>query len=52
MNSVTSLSLEPPLLLMCLRNDSETLAALRASGIFCINVLGSGQEEHFKPLRP
>jgi len=45
MNSVTSVSLEPPLLLMCLRNDSETLAALRASGIFCVNFLASGQEE-------
>jgi len=45
MNSVTSVSLEPPLLLMCLRNDSETLAALRATGTFCINVLGAGQED-------
>jgi len=45
MNSVTSVSLEPPLLLMCLRNDSETLAALRASGIFCVNFLARGQEE-------
>jgi flavin reductase (DIM6/NTAB) family NADH-FMN oxidoreductase RutF len=45
MNSVTSVSLEPPLLLMCLRNDSETLAAMRASGIFCVNFLASGQEE-------
>ena len=45
MNSITSVSLEPPLLLMCLRNDSETLAAMRASGIFCINFLASGQEE-------
>jgi len=45
MNSVTSVSLEPPLLLMCLRNDSETLAAMRESGIFCVNFLASGQEE-------
>ncbi len=45
MNSVTSVSLEPPLLLMCLHNDSETLKALRASGIFCVNFLASGQEE-------
>ena len=45
MNSVTSVSLEPPLLLMCLRNDSETLKVLRASGIFCVNFLARGQEE-------
>jgi len=45
MNSVTSVSLEPPLLLICLTNDSETLAAIRASGIFCINVLTSAQED-------
>ncbi len=45
MNSVTSVSLEPPLLLMCLHNDSETLKALRASGIFCVNFLARGQEE-------
>ncbi len=45
MNSVTSVSLEPPLLLMCLRNDSETLAAMRGSGVFCINFLAREQEE-------
>lgn len=45
MNSVTSVSLEPPLLLICLTNDSDTLAAMRESGIFCINVLTSEQKE-------
>jgi len=45
MNSVTSVSLEPPLMLMCLRNDSETLAAMRASGVFCVNFLADGQQE-------
>lgn len=45
MNSVTSVSLEPPLLLICLTNDSETLAAMRESSVFCINVLTSEQAE-------
>ena len=45
MNSITSVSLEPPLLLMCLGNDSDTLAALRSSGIFCVNFLASGQDD-------
>ncbi len=45
MNSVTSVSLEPPLLLICLTNDSDTLAAMRESGIFCINVLTSAQTD-------
>lgn len=45
MNSVTSVSLEPPLLLICLTNASDTLAAMRESGIFCISVLTSAQED-------
>jgi len=45
MNSVTSVSLEPPLLLICLTNDSETLAAMRETGLFCINVLTSQQQD-------
>lgn len=45
MNSVTSVSLEPPLLLICLTNDSETLAAMCKTGVFCINVLTSAQAE-------
>lgn len=45
MNSVTSVSLEPPLLLICLRNESDTLTAMRESGMFCINLLASGQED-------
>lgn len=45
MNSVTSVSLEPPLLLICLKNESDTLAAIRETGVFCINLLASGQAE-------
>lgn len=38
-NSVTSLSLEPPLLLACPARSSETWPLLRAAGRFCVNVL-------------
>jgi flavin reductase (DIM6/NTAB) family NADH-FMN oxidoreductase RutF len=45
-NAVTSVSLEPPLLLVCLAHDSETLAAVRASSRFALSVLAEGQREH------
>jgi flavin reductase (DIM6/NTAB) family NADH-FMN oxidoreductase RutF len=45
MNSITSVSLEPPLLLVCLANSSETLEAICDSRIFCINLLASDQED-------
>lgn len=44
-NAVSSVSLDPPLLLVCLRDESETLAALLDSGHFAVNVLGAGQDE-------
>jgi 3-hydroxy-9,10-secoandrosta-1,3,5(10)-triene-9,17-dione monooxygenase reductase component len=44
-NALTSLSLEPLLMLVCLDRGSNTLQALRASGRFCINVLAARQEE-------
>ena len=44
-NALTSLSLEPLLMLVCLDRGSNTLEAVRASGRFCINVLGADQEE-------
>jgi 3-hydroxy-9,10-secoandrosta-1,3,5(10)-triene-9,17-dione monooxygenase reductase component len=43
-NSFTSLSLDPLLLLVALHRDSGTLSALRACGGFCINVLASHQD--------
>lgn len=43
-NAVASLSLEPPLMLACLDRGSRTLAAVRASGRFSVNVLGAGDE--------
>lgn len=44
-NSLTSLSLDPPSVLISLRADSRTLAAVQQRGRFCINVLTSYQEE-------
>jgi 3-hydroxy-9,10-secoandrosta-1,3,5(10)-triene-9,17-dione monooxygenase reductase component len=44
-NAVTSLSLEPPLMLACLDRGSRTLAAARASGLFGVNALAAGREE-------
>lgn len=44
-SAFSSLSLDPPLLLVCLDRSSVTLAALRECGAFAINVLAEGQEE-------
>jgi 3-hydroxy-9,10-secoandrosta-1,3,5(10)-triene-9,17-dione monooxygenase reductase component len=44
-NALTSLSLEPPLVLVALDHGSNTLAAVRASGRFCVNVLAAAQED-------
>ena len=45
-NAISSVSLRPPLLLACLAESSETLAAIRAGGSFAVNVLGRHQREH------
>jgi flavin reductase (DIM6/NTAB) family NADH-FMN oxidoreductase RutF/GTP cyclohydrolase II len=44
-NAVTSVSLRPPLVLACLRRESETLAALLQRRRFAVNVLRSSQTE-------
>jgi 3-hydroxy-9,10-secoandrosta-1,3,5(10)-triene-9,17-dione monooxygenase reductase component len=44
-NAVTSLSLDPPLMLACLDRGSRTLEALRAAGNFGVNGLAADQEE-------
>jgi flavin reductase (DIM6/NTAB) family NADH-FMN oxidoreductase RutF len=49
-SALTSLSLDPPLLLICLSKTSKTLEALRESRRFCINLLSSEQapiSKHF-----
>jgi len=43
-NAVTSLSLDPPLILACLDRGSRTLELVRTSGAFGISVLAAGQE--------
>lgn len=45
MNSVTSLSLNPPLYLVNVDNGSDTLAPMLATRGFCINVLANDQQE-------
>lgn len=44
-NSVTSLSLEPCLLLVCFIRGSKTLIAVKEAGWFGINILHADQEE-------
>jgi flavin reductase (DIM6/NTAB) family NADH-FMN oxidoreductase RutF len=44
-NAVTSLSLEPVLLLVCFANDARTLPAVRETGRFGVNVLAAGQAD-------
>ncbi|XVQ90081.1 cation:proton antiporter [Microbispora siamensis] len=49
-SSLCSLSLDPPLLLVCVHNRSGTLAAIRAGGAFAVNLLhdeGSPASEAF-----
>lgn len=43
-NAVTSLSLDPPLMLACIDLGSRTLGTVEEAGIFAINVLGSEDE--------
>jgi 3-hydroxy-9,10-secoandrosta-1,3,5(10)-triene-9,17-dione monooxygenase reductase component len=44
-NAITSVSLEPLLLLVCFDNTSRTLPAVREARRFAVNVLRAGQEE-------
>ena len=44
-NAVTSLSLDPPMMLACLDRGSRTLATVGESGRFGVNVLAAGQED-------
>jgi flavin reductase (DIM6/NTAB) family NADH-FMN oxidoreductase RutF len=45
-NAISSVSLDPPLLLACLARSSETLAAIREGGRFAVNVLAAEQRHH------
>jgi 4-nitrophenol 2-monooxygenase / 4-nitrocatechol 4-monooxygenase, reductase component len=44
-SAVASLSIAPPLLLVCLGRSSATLRAIRELGRFAVNVLSAGQHE-------
>ena len=44
-NAVTSLSLDPPMMLACLDRGSRTLEAARAAGRFGVNALAAGSAE-------
>lgn len=43
-NSFTSVSLDPPLLLVCVHKDAASAAALIGSDHFAVNVLQTGQQ--------
>ena len=45
-NAISSVSLDPPLLLACLARSSETLAAIREDGRFAVNILAAEQRHH------
>jgi len=44
-NSFTSVSLQPPLVLVCLAKDARTTPAVQARGWFAVNILQEGQVE-------
>ncbi|MFK0157335.1 flavin reductase family protein [Streptomyces sp. NPDC090499] len=44
-NSFTSVSLDPALILVCIHNDSNELPVLRRTGAFAVNILAADQEE-------
>lgn len=49
-NSFTSVSLDPPLVAWCLRNDAPSRPVFAGSGYFAVHVLGSAQRhiaQHF-----
>jgi flavin reductase (DIM6/NTAB) family NADH-FMN oxidoreductase RutF len=44
-SSVTSLSLQPPMMLACLNKESATSRAVSQAGAYAVNVLGQGHED-------
>ena len=47
-NSVTSISLDPPLVLVCVRHDRNTFQYIEGTGRYTINVLGREQASSAK----
>jgi 3-hydroxy-9,10-secoandrosta-1,3,5(10)-triene-9,17-dione monooxygenase reductase component len=44
-NSVTSVSLDPPLILLCPARSSTTWPGIKATGRFCVNIMANHHEE-------
>ena len=44
-NAFSSLSMDPPLILVCIQNHNETYQLIQAVGAFAVNILGRDQEE-------
>lgn len=44
-NAFSSVSLDPPLVLVCVARDSSGRAAIAGNGVFAVNVLAAEQEE-------
>ncbi|HST03811.1 MAG TPA: flavin reductase family protein [Chloroflexia bacterium] len=44
-NAVSSLSIEPRMLLVCVSEQSSTLALIEAAGSFAVNILSARQQE-------
>jgi len=44
-NAFTSVSLVPPLILVCVDHNAQSYPAMQASGRFAVNILALGQEE-------
>lgn len=54
-NAVSSLSLDPPMLLICVNQASNTQKAISQSQVFAVNILRENQSEvarHFASSRP
>jgi flavin reductase (DIM6/NTAB) family NADH-FMN oxidoreductase RutF len=43
-NAFASVSLEPPLVMVCIGTHNATLEPIQASGAFCVNILSAAQE--------
>lgn len=44
-NAVTSVSLEPPLVLVCVDRAADSHAIIEKSGVFAVNILGADKEQ-------
>lgn len=44
-SSFTSISLEPPLILVCLHKQARTAQLIQETGFYAVSILGAGQQE-------